>query len=89
MEATSPPTDCRLSSLTDAWAPLLWKLVSAMAHTASLSPIHFRRLHPMFPVVKLSPALPDPIPGRQPAPPPPPTLIDGEEEYEVKAILYS
>jgi hypothetical protein len=26
-------------------------------------PYHFRRLHPVFPVVKLSPALPDPIPG--------------------------
>jgi hypothetical protein len=27
-------------------------------------PPHFRRLHPIFPVVKLSPALSDPIPGR-------------------------
>jgi hypothetical protein len=26
-------------------------------------PPHFRRLHPVFPVVKLSPMLPDPIPG--------------------------
>jgi hypothetical protein len=26
-------------------------------------PPHFRRLHPIFPVVKLSPALADPIPG--------------------------
>jgi hypothetical protein len=40
-------------------------------------------------VVKLSPALPDPIPGRQPAPPPPTTLVDSKEEYEVKAILDS
>jgi hypothetical protein len=46
-------------------------------------PPHFRRLHPVFLVVKLSPALPDPIHGRRPAPPPPPTLVDGEEEYEV------
>jgi hypothetical protein len=52
-------------------------------------PPHFCRLHPVFPVVKLSPALPDPIPGRRPAPPPPTTLIDGEEEYEVEAILDS
>jgi hypothetical protein len=37
------------------------------------------RLHPVFPVVKLSAALPDPIPGHRPAPPPPRTLIDGEE----------
>jgi transposase InsO family protein len=27
-------------------------------------PYHFCRLHPVFPVVKLSPAIPDPIPGR-------------------------
>jgi hypothetical protein len=49
-------------------------------------PPHFRCLHPIFPVVKLSPAPPDPILGRRPAPPPPTTLVDGEEEYEVKAI---
>jgi hypothetical protein len=52
-------------------------------------PFSLRRLHPVFPVVKLSAALPDPIPGRQPAPPPPPTLIDGEEEHTVKKILNS
>jgi hypothetical protein len=52
-------------------------------------PYHFRRLHPIFPMVKLSPAPPDPILGRRPVPPPPTTLIDGEEEYEVKAILDS
>jgi hypothetical protein len=52
-------------------------------------PPHFRRLHPVFPVVKLSPAPPDPILGRQPAQPPPPTLVDSEEEYEVEVILDS
>jgi hypothetical protein len=62
--------------------------VGQSAYCLSLSP-HFHRLHPVFPVVKLSPALPDPIPGRRPAPPPPPTLIDGKEEYEVEAILDS
>jgi hypothetical protein len=40
-------------------------------------------------MVKLSPAAPDPILGRRPAPPPPTTLIDGEEEYEVEVILGS
>jgi hypothetical protein len=40
-------------------------------------------------VVKLSAALPDPIAGRQPAPPRPPTLIDGQEDYTVKKILNS
>jgi hypothetical protein len=52
-------------------------------------PYHFCRLHPIFPMVKLSPALPDLIPGQRPAPPPPTTLADGEEEYEVEAILDS
>jgi hypothetical protein len=37
----------------------------------------------------LSIAHPDPIPGRRPAPPPPPTLVNGEDEYEVEAILDS
>jgi hypothetical protein len=40
-------------------------------------------------MVKLSIAHPDPIPGRRPAPPPPTTLVDGEDEYEVEAILDS
>jgi hypothetical protein len=52
-------------------------------------PPHFCHLHPIFPVVKLSPVPPDPILGQQPAPPPPTTLVDGEEEYEVEAILDS
>ena len=47
------------------------------------------RLHPVFNVVKLTPAPPDPIVGRQPAPPPEPELIDGEEEYVVEEILDS
>jgi hypothetical protein len=37
----------------------------------------------------LSHAPPDPILGRRPVPPPPTTLVDGEEEYEVEAILDS
>jgi hypothetical protein len=52
-------------------------------------PFSLRCIHPVFPVVKLSAALPDPIPGHRPAPPPPPMLIDGEEEHTVEKILYS
>jgi hypothetical protein len=62
--------------------------VSHGTYCLSLPP-HFHHLHPIFPMVKLSPMLPDPIPGQQPAPPPSPTLINGEEEYEVGAILDS
>jgi transposase InsO family protein len=52
-------------------------------------PRTMQRLHPVFPVVKLHPAPPDPIPGRKPKPPPPPILIDGEPEYEVEEIMNS
>jgi hypothetical protein len=47
------------------------------------------RLHPVFPVVKLMPAPMDPIPGRWSNPPSDPVLVDGEEHYEVEAILDS
>ena len=47
------------------------------------------RLHPVFPVVKLTAAPPDPFPGRQQPPPPPPIQIRGEDEYEVSKILDS
>ena len=46
-------------------------------------------LHPVFPVVKLMPAPTDPIPGRRSHPPPDPILVEGEEHYEVEAILDS
>jgi len=48
-----------------------------------------KRLHPVFNVVKLSLASPDPIVGRHPDPPPPPELIEGEEEYIVEEVLNS
>ena len=52
-------------------------------------PRSLNRLHPVFPVVKLLPAPKDPIPGRWNKPPPDPILVDGEEHYEVEAILDS
>jgi hypothetical protein len=47
------------------------------------------RLHPVFNVVKLTPAPTNPIPGHHPKPPLPPELVEGEEEYEVEKILDS
>jgi hypothetical protein len=52
-------------------------------------PKSMSRLHPVFPVVKLLTAPPDPIPGHRSSPPPDPVLIDGEEEYEVEAVINS
>jgi hypothetical protein len=52
-------------------------------------PPSLSRLHPVFNVVKLLTALPDPIEGRQSRPPPPPVLVEGEEHYEVEQILDS
>ena len=46
-------------------------------------------LHPVFNVVKLSPATDDPIPGRRATPPPAPEIVDGEEEWVVEEILDS
>jgi len=48
-----------------------------------------RQLHPVFNVVKLSAAPEDPILGRKPQAPPPPIVVDGEEEWEVEEILNS
>jgi len=47
------------------------------------------RLHPVFNVVKLSLAPPDPIPGRRTSLPPLPEIVDGKEEWVVAEILDS
>jgi hypothetical protein len=52
-------------------------------------PLSLSRLHPVFHVVKLAPYPMDPIPGRQPDPPPSPILHEGEEHHEVERILDS
>jgi len=46
-------------------------------------------LHPVFNVIKLSAAPEDPILGRKPQAPPPPIVVNREEEWEVEEILNS
>jgi hypothetical protein len=62
--------------------------VGAYAYRLRLPP-SMSRLHPVFPVVKLLAAPPDPISGRRSRPPPDPVLVDGEEEYEVEVVINS
>jgi hypothetical protein len=52
-------------------------------------PPSLSQLHPVFPIVKLTLATPDPIVGRRARPPPPPVLVEGKEEHEVETILDS
>jgi len=62
--------------------------VSRNAHRLQL-PFTMCHLHPVFNIVKLTTASPNPIPGRHPQPPPPPEVIEGKDEYLVKKILNS
>jgi len=52
-------------------------------------PLSMSRLHPVFNVVKLSLAPPDPIPGWRTSPPPLLEIVDGKEEWVVEEILDS
>jgi hypothetical protein len=52
-------------------------------------PVAMKRIHPVFNVVKLTPAPEDPIVGRHAPPPPLPEIVDGEEEWVVEEILDS
>ena len=47
------------------------------------------RLHPVFNVIKLTPALADPVLGHQTNPPPLLEIIKGKEEWIVEEILDS
>jgi len=52
-------------------------------------PYWMKQLHPVFNVVKLTPAPDDPITGHKMEDHPPPIVIDGEAEWEVEEILDS
>ena len=52
-------------------------------------PHWMKQLYPVFNVVKLTPALNDPITRRKTEDHPPPIVVDGEAEWEVEEILDS
>jgi len=62
--------------------------IGPMAYCLKL-PHWMKQLHPVFNVVKLTPAPDDPIPGCKLTDHPPPTIIDGEPEWEVEEIINS
>ena len=64
------------------------RLIGTNAYHLVLPPL-MKRLHPVFNVVKLTPAPRDLIPSQHRPPPPPPELVNGEEEYLVEEILNS
>ena len=62
--------------------------IRPMAYCLRL-PHRMKQLYPVFNVVKLTPALDDPITGRKTEDHPPPIVIDKEPEWEVEEILDS
>ena len=64
------------------------KKVGNSAYQLQLPP-SMSRLHPVFNVVKLTPAPVNPIKGCHPHPPPLLEIIDGEEEWVVEEVLDS
>jgi len=64
-----------------------WR-IGPMAYRLRL-PHGMKQLHPVFNIVKLTPAPDDPITGRKTEDHPPPVVIDGEPEWEVEEILDS
>jgi len=62
--------------------------IGPMAYRLKL-PHSMKQLHPVFNIVKLTPAPDDPIPGRKTEDHPLPIVIDGEAEWEVEEILDS
>jgi hypothetical protein len=63
------------------------KHVGPVSVLMSLPP-YMSKIHPVFHVSMLEPAIPDPIPERVPEPPPP-IIIDEEEETDIKQIVDS
>jgi hypothetical protein len=67
----------------------------SVVHPVSLHAYHLKLpqsmlwLHPVFHVVKLMPAPPNPIEGQRTWPWPPPKIVEGEERYEVEEIINS
>ena len=82
-------TTCPLKKLAHQWLRpyLVEEQVRSQAYHLCF-PKSLSCLHPVFPVIKLTPAPNDPIPGQHPIPPPP-VLREGKEHFEVEQVLDS
>jgi len=90
LDASDIQTTCPLQKLSHRWlGPFVVELrIRSMAYCLKL-PYWMKQLHPVFNVVKLTPAPDDPITGCKMEDHPPPIVIDREAEWEVEEILDS
>jgi len=90
LNASDIQTTRPLQKLSHRWlGPFVVELrIGPMAYCLKL-PYWMKQLHPVFNVVKLTPAPDDPITGCKMEDHPPPIVIDGEAEWEVEEILDS
>ncbi|EEB91021.1 hypothetical protein MPER_10693, partial [Moniliophthora perniciosa FA553] len=88
LDASDIKTDCPSRKLADRnLGPfVVERCVGFGAYKLKL-PATMKRLHPVFPVVKLTAYTPDPIPGQAPKPPPAPVVIEGEKYYKTETII--
>jgi len=90
LDASDIRTTCPLQKLSHRrLGPfVVERRIGPMAYRLKL-PYRMKQLHPVFNVVKLTPAPDDPITGHKTEDHPPPIVIDGEAEWEVEEILDS
>jgi hypothetical protein len=88
LDSADISTDCPLQKLGNLrYRPFeVEEKVGPASYQLKL-PHQMRHLHPVFPVVKLTPAPEDPFSGRWQPTPPLPVVVEGKEEYEVEEIL--
>jgi len=90
LDASDIRTTCPLQKLSHRrLGPfVVERRIGPMAYRLKL-PYRMKQLHPVFNVVKLTPAPDDPITERKTEDHLPPIVIDGEAEWEVEKILDS
>jgi len=90
LDALDIQTTRPLQKLSHQWLGLfvVERRIRPMAYCLKL-PHWMKQLHPVFNVVKLTPAPDDPITGRKTEDHPLPIIINGEAEWEVEEILDS